>query len=366
MVINFSKIADEILSLPELCVPVGINLKTANPVCIDLKESPHTLVAGITGFGKSSLVNVIFVSVRMRSKDIRLIYLNPLSINSKKLFPASVEEFGVEEINKQLSLEVKRMQSLYDSNSDYTVLVIDECSIVCEDRDNTLAIEAIAKTGRHSNYCLFMLTQFPTLQSFGGSSLIKQNLHNHVVFRCGDSVRATHSVLATDIEADKLYKRGECFVRTPNILAKYGGPLHCQAFYLPQKDICKYISEESGSQESGVRELEGKENGCLTRDELNRILAFLKENKSISGKDVRRILCCQNDQARRIIAFLIEREIIIQAESKTGKCRLSDKMDLDLNLDLSRILENPGKEEVDMDLSSKSNVIDIQRYFTTP
>ena len=358
MLIHFSKIIQEVTTLPNLHIPIGVNLNTSNPVCINLEENPHSLIAGISGFGKSSLVNVIFASIRLRSKDIRLVYLNPLSFNSKKLFPTSVEEFGADEIDKQLKQEVTRMESLYEANPVHTILVIDECSLVCEDRTNTLYIEAIAKTGRHSNYCLFILTQFPTLQSFGNSSLIKQNLHNQIVFRCGDSIRATHSVLAKDISADKLYQKGECFIRTPNILANYGKPLHCQAFYLPSNNLSKYIPNNEADNEA----LEQKENSWLTKDMLNNILTFLKDHKYISGQDIRKILKCQNPLAQKVMTLLLERGILIQAESKTGKCKLNNEIDLNLDLNLTWILDNSSKETETLNSSPKSNIINFEPY----
>jgi len=358
MIIKFTKVLDEIATLPTLHIPIGVNLNTGNPVCIDLQDSPHTVIAGITGFGKSSLINVIFTSIRLRSNDIKLLYFNPLSINSKKIFPNSIEEYNVDQIGKQLKSEVNRMQSLYDTNPTHTVLVIDECSIICEDKANTSAIEAIAKTGRHSNYCLFLLTQFPTLQSFGNSSLIKQNLHNQIVFRCGDSIRATHSVLAKDIEADKLYKKGECLVRTPNILANYGHPLHCQAFYLPSNELSKFIPDNKTDTEAP----EQNENSWLTKNMLNTILSFLKDNKAISGKDIRKLLNCQNNLAQKFLSFLLKRGIIIQPESKSSKYTISNKLNLDLNSDLTWILDNPHNEKENLDTSPKSNIINLKQY----
>jgi DNA segregation ATPase FtsK/SpoIIIE-like protein len=377
MPINFSRIEEQIYSLKPLEIPIGINLDSNNPVCIDIAESPHTLIAGISGFGKSSLVNVIFASVRMREENkslshyvnkndsmtTRLIYLNPLMLDSKrKRFPNSVSEHCVDDIAGQLDKEVKRMKSLYDKNPSPTLLVIDEVSLVCDDKANTENLELIAKTGRHSNYHLFLLTQFPTLDSFGDSSLIKQNLHNQIVFRCGDSVRSAHSILPKDMHTERLYKKGECLVRTPNILSNYGKALHCQAFFLSDNEVGKYIKEagEQGRQGEGEN---------INKAMLKFAIETLQSKGEISIRIIREQFRVQPEPAKKIIEFLQGKGIINERTPGNGRCKINSNLPADSFADLLRIVENPQGEHTFADsdnsladLVEESNVISINQY----
>ena len=61
-----------------ISVALGKNI-SGNPVVIDLAKTPHLLVAGTTGSGKSVAINSMIVSMlyKSTSKDVRLILIDP-------------------------------------------------------------------------------------------------------------------------------------------------------------------------------------------------------------------------------------------------------------------------------------------------
>ncbi|WP_242297162.1 FtsK/SpoIIIE domain-containing protein [Bacillus sp. A17A.1] len=182
-----------------------------NMITYDLVDSntPHLLIAGETGSGKSSMVRVVLTTlVQHMSSDKLHLYLGDLK-NSEFHFlrrVKHVKEVCMEEIEMKMVLqkvwkqirERRKLMEEYevdhideynklnsDSQKPYIILAIDEVAMLQDEKECMSIVEKISAVGRALGVFLMLSMQRPDAKVLDGK--LKLNMTVRMGFKC-DSV----------------------------------------------------------------------------------------------------------------------------------------------------------------------------------
>lgn len=105
-----------------LTFPLGLDAE-GNPLICDLAEAPHMLVAGMTGSGKSTMINSMLVSILMRQTpdDVGLVLIDPKMV-----------EFSPYEGVQHLMMPVVKDSMLAAETLDWLVQEMEDRYVFCE------------------------------------------------------------------------------------------------------------------------------------------------------------------------------------------------------------------------------------------
>jgi len=224
-----------------------------DPAIIDLASTPHLLVAGTTGAGKSVFVNTLLVSlvVRFSPKKLRLIMLDPKQlelalyqrlphlimpvVTDPQIASAALlwvidemekrysllKDFGVKNIEgfnkKILSLEVEQLHKINKYYEDvkvenfelpYIVVVVDEFADLMLSKSGKAiesSISRLAAKARASGIHIVLATQRPSTDIITG--VIKANFPTRVSFRVFTNIDSR--VILDGVGAEKLLGKGD-------------------------------------------------------------------------------------------------------------------------------------------------------------
>ncbi|MFA7309007.1 MAG: DNA translocase FtsK 4TM domain-containing protein [Patescibacteria group bacterium] len=216
-----------------LVVALGKDVSGA-PAVTDISKTPHLLIAGSTGSGKSVCVNTVLVSLlyRYSPKELRLILVDPKrvemtgyngiahlltpvitdpdkTINALRWAVNEMEnrykilaESGAREIagyNKRLPKEEEKMP--------YIVIVIDELADVMIQAAQEVEglIVRIAQMARAVGIHLILATQRPSVNVVTG--LIKANVPARIAFRVASQIDSR--TIIDGVGAERLIGRGD-------------------------------------------------------------------------------------------------------------------------------------------------------------
>ncbi|HDR8108834.1 TPA: FtsK/SpoIIIE domain-containing protein [Bacillus cereus] len=175
-------------------------------------NTPHLLIAGETGSGKSSMVRVILSTlIQTMSPDTLHLYLGDLK-NSEFHFlrrVKHVKEVCMEEVEMKLMLqkvwkEIRERRKLMeeyevdhidecnklnpDNQKPYILLAIDEVAMLQDEKDCMATIEKISAVGRSLGVFLMLSMQRPDAKVLDGK--LKLNMTVRMGFRCADSINS--------------------------------------------------------------------------------------------------------------------------------------------------------------------------------
>jgi len=223
------------------------------PRVFDMAKSPHPLIMGTTGAGKSAMQNSMISSfIENNTKDsLSLELISPkldadgndfTKFSNSELLTAPVltpigkeiEEFLEEVVQYcERAVQLMKMRELQISKgiapSAYHILAIDEIVDVVaiqagSKKANKLRnkiiylLNAIAMKGRSSKVHLFLATQSPRADYIGA---IKSNL-NFISLKVSNSIEAKVSGF---LEADELLGRGDGFLNIDGELVRFQSPM---------------------------------------------------------------------------------------------------------------------------------------------
>ena len=244
------------------------------PVYCEINKTPHLLVAGSTGSGKSVCINSLIISILMRSKpdEVKFIMVDPkkvelgiyngiphlvtpvvtdprkASIALKKAVSEMerrydlFEECGtknitsynkmIEEKNKKLSEDeqLKKMP--------YWVVIVDELAdlMLIAKKDVEDSIMRITQMARAAGIHLIIATQRPSVDVVTG--IIKANIPSRISFAVSSS---TDSRTILDmIGAEKLLGKGDMLF----LPMGESGPTRIQGAYVDEEEIQKHTKNE--------------------------------------------------------------------------------------------------------------------------
>jgi S-DNA-T family DNA segregation ATPase FtsK/SpoIIIE len=185
-----------------------------NMIVYDMVESntPHLLIAGETGSGKSSMVRVVLSTlIQHMSPDKLHLYLGDLK-NSEFHFlrrVKHVKEVCMEEIEMKIMLqkvwkEIRERRKLMeeyevdhideynklnpDNQKPYILLAIDEVAMLQDEKECMTTIEKISAVGRALGVFLMLSMQRPDAKVLDGK--LKLNMTVRMGFKCDNTINS--------------------------------------------------------------------------------------------------------------------------------------------------------------------------------
>jgi S-DNA-T family DNA segregation ATPase FtsK/SpoIIIE len=195
-----------------------------DPMWLDLAASPHLLVAGCTGSGKSSLLHTIIGNLLHRYQQSHLYILDPKNTEYYQYsqYPNVVVQTGYQDSLKTLQLVSEHMEErfmqmrMYGSTiKDFPpmVLVIDEfADLILQDSDHQFlhAMCRLAQKCRAAGIYLILATQRPSVDIVNGS--IKANFPTRISCKVATSIDS--KVILDTTGAQNLLGAGDALIKS--------------------------------------------------------------------------------------------------------------------------------------------------------
>lgn len=249
---------------------LGVDTK-GNPVHLDIAQTPHLLIAGQTGSGKSVCLNSIIVSLALhcRPVDLQFLLIDPKrveffpyeqmhnlisghviknvdeAIHSLKWLVQEMEVRNtilekcrcrnINDFKKKLNQgQIEGMPIPYTQDMPYIVAVIDEYAdlMMRSSKDLTDCIMALAQKARSVGIHLILATQRPSTKVISGD--IKANFPTRIALRT--AVATDSSTILGCGGAEKLLGKGDMLLSCDGDIKRIHG---C---YISDEEIDKAIS----------------------------------------------------------------------------------------------------------------------------
>lgn len=339
----------------KLLVPLGKDIM-GNVVFCEINKTPHLLVAGATGSGKSVCINGIIASILMRTTpdEVKLVMIDPkkvelsvyngvphlmcpvvtdpkkASIALGKTVSEMERRYDVFEETKTKNIATynsyvdKKNQSLSKEEQikkmPYIVVIVDELAdlMLVAAKDVESSIMRITQMARAAGIHLIIATQRPSTDVITG--LIKSNIPSRISFAVSSSIDSRTILDASGAEkllgkGDMLFlPMGECSAR--RVQGAFIGDDEIKKIidYTVEQQKEEYddnflnLNETSSKSASQIEDRNQKEE---YDDPLyNEIVEFVIDNQKASASLLQRRFKLGYNRAARIIDLLEERGII--------------------------------------------------------
>lgn len=255
-----------------------------NMIVYDMVDSntPHLLIAGETGSGKSSMVRVVLSTlIQCMSSDKLHLYLGDLK-NSEFHFLRRVQhvkEVCMEEIEMKIMLqkvwkEIRERRKLMeeyevdhideynklnpDKQKPYILLAIDEVAMLQDEKECMTNIEKISAVGRALGVFLMLSMQRPDAKVLDGK--LKLNMTVRMGFKCADTINS--NIMGTP-GSEHLEQSGQMILKL-NGLKKVQAPFLelskakqiVEPYRVPKEEIKTQIPPQEEIQLFGVLDYE--------------------------------------------------------------------------------------------------------------
>ena len=256
-------------------IPICIGKDISGKIeVIDLSKTPHLLVAGTTGSGKSVFINNLLASLlyKFSPDELRLILIDPKMLElsvyndiAHLLTPVVTEPkksiIALKWVCKEMERRYSSMNELstrslegYNQKSEnklpYIVVFIDEMAdlMMTAGKEVEYYVQRLAQMARACGIHLVMATQRPSVDIITGS--IKANFPSRISFQVA-SKYDSRSVLG-EIGAEQLLGNGDM------LMSKNGANLvRYQSAFISDREVSKLINEIKNSQQvQYLKELE--------------------------------------------------------------------------------------------------------------
>ncbi|HCC83299.1 TPA: cell division protein FtsK [Candidatus Uhrbacteria bacterium] len=246
-------------------VPIGKDI-TGSTQLLAVEKTPHMLVAGATGSGKSVCLNTIIISLLYQNgpDDLKVIMVDPKRVElgvyagiPHLLVPPIVKadeainalKWGVREMERRLdhlakfgARDIDSYNAKAKEKMPRIVIIIDELGDLMSQnkRDVEAVIVRIAQMARAAGIHLILATQRPSVDVITGT--IKANIPTRLAFAVASGV---DSKTILDIGgAEKLLGRGDMLLSSPDM----SKPRRMQGAFLSEKEIervVKFLKDEN-------------------------------------------------------------------------------------------------------------------------
>lgn len=321
----------------------------------EIDRTPHLLVAGATGSGKSVCINDIIVSILMKARpdEVKLVLVDPKKVELSiyngiphLLTPVVTDPRKASMALKRAVSEMERRYDLFEESKTkniagynkmiddknaklkddeklprmpYIVVIVDELAdlMLVAGKEVEDSIMRITQMARAAGIHLIIATQRPSTDVITG--LIKANIPSRISFAVSSSIDSRTILDMTG--AEKLLGKGDMLF----LPMGENQPERIQGAYVSEQEILKVV-EYTVSQQKAVFDpnftnlehvdSEKKENTVSNDKEeyddplYNDIVEFVIENQKASASLLQRRFKLGYNRAARIIDLLEERGII--------------------------------------------------------
>jgi len=327
-------------------IPICIGKDISGKIeVIDLSKTPHLLVAGTTGSGKSVFINTLLTSLlyKFSPEDLRLILIDPKMLElsvyndiAHLLTPVVTEPKKAIIALKWVCKEMERRYSLMNEENTrslegfnqksngklpYIIVFIDEMAdlMMTAGKEVEHYVQRLAQMARACGIHLVMATQRPSVDIITGS--IKANFPSRISFQVA-SKYDSRTVLG-EIGAEQLLGNGDM------LMSKNGGNLiRYQSAFISDNEVNKLIKEIKQSQKVDyLDELEEiikneNENFDSLSDEdeelISKSIDLIKSTNKASTSFLQRNFQIGYNKAARIMEALEQRGVVSEP-NHTGK-----------------------------------------------
>ncbi len=317
-----------------ICIGKDIS---GNIEVIDLSKTPHLLVAGTTGSGKSVFINTLLASIlyKFSPEDLRLILIDPKMLElsvyndiAHLLTPVVTEPKKAILALKWVCKEMERRYSLMNEENTrslegynhksieklpYIVVFIDEMAdlMMTAGKEVEHYVQRLAQMARACGIHLVMATQRPSVDIITGS--IKANFPSRISFQVA-SKYDSRTVLG-EIGAEQLLGNGDM------LMSKNGGNIiRYQSAFISDNEVNKLILEIKRSQKvQYLEELDeiiknNDENFDTLSDEdealISKSIDLIRSSNKASTSYLQRNFQVGYNKAARIMEALEQRGIV--------------------------------------------------------
>ena len=337
-----------------LAVALGKDIMGKVKYC-EIDKTPHLLVAGATGSGKSVCINGIIISILMKARpdEVKLVMVDPKKVElgiyngiPHLLTPvvtdprkASIalkravsemerrydlfEELGTKNITSYNKLIEEKNKKLPDDEKynkmPYIVVIVDELAdlMLVAGKEVEDSIMRITQMARAAGIHLIIATQRPSTDVITG--LIKANIPSRISFAVSSSIDSRTILDMTG--AEKLLGKGDMLFLPMGESA----PDRIQGSFVSEEEIKKVvdytISQQKAQFDSNFMDLDSvdheKKNNPISDDKeeyddplYNEIVEFVVTTGKASASLLQRKFKLGYNRAARIIDLLEERGII--------------------------------------------------------
>lgn len=215
------------------------------PFCFDLKTTPHLLVAGQTGGGKSMLLKNILLCL-LHNQNIEISIIDPKAGASFADFAQikNLKILGTDKAGEITESFVLEMESRYERKSKgesfesmpYRVLIVDELSdLIKQNKDIETHLIRLAQKAREARIHLVLATQRPDSATLSGS--LRSNIPSRIALKVQKSTES--KIILDETGAEKLTGNGD-------MLIKLGDSSSLQriiGIYLTEEEIQKQLNK---------------------------------------------------------------------------------------------------------------------------
>ena len=356
--VSFREVLEKVpksLDSAKLLCPLGKNIM-GNVIWCEINKTPHLLVAGSTGSGKSVCINGIICSILMRAKpdEVKLVMVDPkkVELSGYNGVPHLMRPVVTDpkEASVALSKIVSEMERRYDTFSEtktkniatyndyvekknktlpadeqikkmpFIVVIIDELAdlMLVASKDVEASIMRITQMARAAGIHLIIATQRPSTDVITG--VVKANIPSRISFAVSSSIDSRTILDMTG--AEKLLGKGDMLF----LPMGEADPERIQGAFISDDEIKRIIDYTIEQQKaeydqafmnlSGDSEKSASQKEDMAQEEeyddplYNEIVEFVIETQKASASLLQRRFKLGYNRAARIIDLLEERGII--------------------------------------------------------
>ena len=334
----------------KLLVVLGKDIM-GNPRFMEVNKTPHLLIAGATGSGKSVCVNSIITSILMRAKpdEVKLVMVDPKKVELSMyngvphlLSPVVNDPKKASIVLKKIVEEMERRYDLLSNSGTkniegynrmvqakidagdtslqklpYIVVLIDELAdlMLVAAKEVEDSIMRITQMARAAGIHLIVATQRPSTDVITG--VVKANIPSRIAFTVSSSIDSRTILDMTG--AEKLIGKGDMLFKPMG----EGTPIRIQGAFVSEEEVQKVvdytIKQQKAKYDETFTNLTDKPVGASSYDEkddqyddplYNEIVDFVIKSGKTSASLLQRKYRLGYNRAARMIDLLEERGIV--------------------------------------------------------